>query len=243
MRTKLLLGAAALAVSAAASMAQSNVYSLNIVGYANVPNPSGYTFQTAPFRVTTAVSNGANEILPANTGQYDGDTLLIWSGHSWANYGLDSTSPTGFSDASANPIPAPILSPGLGYLYQNNSGISNNLTYVGEVRTGTNVVSLPYPPEFRAVGSPAPLAGGIISSLQFSNNAGALDGDSIQIMVRTPTGLVKGFAINGFDSTSPTGFSDASANPIPEPQIPVGGGFFFDNANAVSTSWTQILNP
>src|SRR5438270_9330702 len=69
MRTKTLLCMAALAAGVATSMAQ-NVYSLNIVGYANVPNPVGYTFKTAPFQVTTAVTNGANEILPANTGQY-----------------------------------------------------------------------------------------------------------------------------------------------------------------------------
>ena len=41
MRTKALLCAAALAAGTAASMAQSNVYSLNIVGYVNVPLTSG----------------------------------------------------------------------------------------------------------------------------------------------------------------------------------------------------------
>src|SRR3954470_8755678 len=40
MRTKALLCAAALAAGAATSMAQSNVYSLNVVGYYNVPVPA-----------------------------------------------------------------------------------------------------------------------------------------------------------------------------------------------------------
>src|SRR5437879_3681344 len=111
MRTKVLLGIAALAAGVATSMAQ-NVYSLNIVGYANVVNAPNYNFQTAPFQVTTAVTNGANEILPANTGQYDGNTLLIWTGTGWRNNNLDSSSPTGFSDANGAPSPAPILSSG-----------------------------------------------------------------------------------------------------------------------------------
>src|SRR5439155_11124895 len=125
---------AALTAGLATSMAQtSNVYSLNIVGYANVPNPIGYTFQSAPF--SSGVSNGANEVLPANTGQNDGDQVLIWTGHAWASRNLDSTSPTGFSDDNGFPVNAPILGAFLGYLYYNSSVTLNNIAYVGNVRT------------------------------------------------------------------------------------------------------------
>ncbi len=242
MRTTALLCAAVMAAGAATSMAQ-NVYSLNIVGYANVPNPAGYTFQTTPFQVTTAVTNGANEILPANTGQYDGDQILVWTGHSWNTFNLDSTSPSGFSDNLGNPSAAPILTAGLGYLYYNAQGVSNNITYVGEVRTGTNIVNIPSSPEFTALGSPAPLAGGVSTVLGLTNSGGTIDGDGIQLMTRTPTGAVQGFNTSSFDSTSTTGFSDALGNPIPEPQIAVGQGFFFDNLNATAVTWKQVLNP
>jgi hypothetical protein len=239
MRTKVLLGLAVLAAGAATSMAQSNVYSLNIVGYANVPIRAGYNFHTTPFRVTTAQTNGANEILPANTGQYDGDAILTWSGHGWASANLDSSSPSGFSDSGGTPIAAPILSAGKGYLYYNGQGASNNITYVGEVRTGTNTVSIPGSPEFAAVGSPAPLSGGVISVLQFSNPAGVLDGDAVLIAV----GAISGFSSSGFDSASPTGFSDSGGTPIPAPSLAVGQGFFFDNLNAAPVTWTQVVNP
>jgi hypothetical protein len=242
MRTKLLLGVAALAVSAVSSMAQANVYSLNIVGYANVPNPIGYTFQTTPFRANPT-NNAANLVLPANTGQYDGDQILIWQGLSWQINTLDSASPSGFSDFGGNPVPAPLLNSGVGYLYANNQGVSNNITYVGEVRTGTNVTSITAPPEFRAVGSPAPLAGGVSTVLQLTNPGGVNDGDAVQTMVRTAGGAVKGFSPANFDSAAGTGFSDAGGNPIPEPQIAVGQGFFYDNVNAHTVTWTQILNP
>jgi len=235
---------AALAAGAATSMAQ-NVYSLNIVGYANVPNPIGYSFQTAPFQVTTAVTNGANEILPSNaTGQYDGDQLLKWTGHAWAPFNLDSSSSTGFSDSGGNPVSAPILNMGEGFLYVNNQSGSNNLTYVGQVRTGTNVVTIPSTGtrEYSALGSPTPFAGGVSTSLQFVNTGGSLDGNAVMQLV-TQGGNPKGFSPSYFDSGSGTGFSDSGGNPIPEPQIPVGGGFLFDNLGGPSVSWKQIFNP
>jgi hypothetical protein len=243
MRTKTLLCMAALAAGVATSMAQ-NVYSLNIVGYANVPNPIGYTFQTAPFQVTTAVTNGANEILPANTGQYDGDQVYKWTGHSWAPTYLDSTQPTGFSDSGGSMIPAPILNMGEGYLYVNNQAGSNNLTYVGQVRTGTNVVSIPSTGtrEYSALGSPTPFAGGVSTALQFTNPGGALDGNAILQLV-TQGGNPHGFNPSFFDSTQPSGFSDAGGAQVPEPLIPVGGGFLFDNQVGPAVTWTQIFNP
>jgi len=244
MRTKTLLCMAALAAGVATSMAQ-NVYSLNIVGYANVPNPVGYSFQTAPFQVTTAVTNGANEILPSNaTGQYDGDQVFMWTGHGWAPLYLDSTSPTGFSDSGGTPQPAPILSSGLGFLYVNNQAGSNNLTYVGQVRTGTNTVSIPSTGtrEYSALGSPTPFAGGISTSLQFVNSGGALDGNAVLQLV-TQAGQPRGFAPSFFDSGQVSGFSDSGGNPVPEPQIPVGGGFLFDNQVGPAVTWKQIFNP
>lgn len=243
MRTKALLCAAAMAAGAAISMAQGNVYSLNIVGYANVPNPNGYSFQTTPFQVTTAVTNGANEILPANTGQYDGDQLLLWTGTSWNSYYLFSTSPTGFADSGGTPIGAPILTPGLGYLYYNAQGTSNNITYIGQVRTGTNTVNIPATPEFSAVGSTLPLAGGLTSVLQFTNNAGALDGDDIQVPATDASGNITSFKASYFFSGSATGFADSGGTTIPEPQIAVGQGFFFDNIASTPVTWKQVLNP
>ena len=217
-------------------MAQSNVYSLNIVGYANVPAVPGFNFHTTPFRVTTAVTNGANEILPANTGQADGDAILKWTGAAWAASYLDSASPTGFSDSGGTPVGAPILNAGVGYLYQNSGATSNNITYVGEVRSGTNVVNIPASPEFAALGSPAPFAGGIQTVLQFANPAGVYDGDGILIAV----GHISSFAPSYFDASSGTGFSDSGGTPVAQPLIAVGQGFFLDNINASAVTWTQV---
>jgi hypothetical protein len=74
------------------------------------------------------------------------------------------------------------------------------------------------------------------------NNGGALDGDAILQLV-TLGGNPKGFAPSYFDSGSGTGFSDSGGSPIAEPQIPVGGGFMFDNLVGPAVTWTQIFNP
>src|SRR6267378_4268086 len=62
MRTKTLLCAAALAAGVVSSMAQSNVYSLNVVGYVNKPFKNGlYTLVSNPLNGT---NNTLNTILP-----------------------------------------------------------------------------------------------------------------------------------------------------------------------------------
>src|SRR5208283_3880904 len=129
MRTKTtLLCAAALAAGVASSWAQSNVYSLNIVGYANVPTPKGYTFQSNPFEAAPTDS-ATNVIANPNTaqgGSYSGPldncSLQIWSGVGFSVYSFDSETSdttTGFVNASGNPVAAPTLGSGLGYLIDN----------------------------------------------------------------------------------------------------------------------------
>src|ERR1035441_715219 len=59
MRTKALLGLAALAVGLSTSMAQ-NVYSLNVVGYINITVGAGYTLCANQLNNGT---NGINDVL------------------------------------------------------------------------------------------------------------------------------------------------------------------------------------
>src|SRR3954451_14568718 len=110
MRTKTLLCMAAMAAGVATSMAQSNVYSLNIVGYANVPAPAGFTFQSNPFN--TGVTNGANEVIP-NTGAWDTAEIHEWLGTGFKVSVFDSLTDdttTGFTTRAGNPTPPPLLS-------------------------------------------------------------------------------------------------------------------------------------
>jgi hypothetical protein len=246
-------------------MAQSNVYSLNIVGYANVPTPAGYGFYSNPFEATP--SDAANNVIPnpnptqggSYSGPLDGATLQSWTGAGFTVAYFDSETTdttTGFANVSNGQIPAPVLSSGFGYLINNqSSGGSNTITYVGTVRTGTN--SLVYPPRVTpyAVGSPIPYSGGVITSLGFSNPnptqggsySGPLDGALVEFLKVTPGGAAAGYSVAYFDSEttdSTTGFANVNNGQIPEPQVAIGEGFFFVSQGGGGTyTWVQILNP
>src|SRR5436309_353228 len=124
MRTKVLLGLAVLAAGAATSMAQSNVYSLNIVGYCNVPVKGGYSFLSNPLdngnnSATTLFPNPNPD--PSGTsgqlGPLDGCSIQTLkttptgqaSGYDVSVYdSLTDDTTTGFTDVAgttAKPIP------------------------------------------------------------------------------------------------------------------------------------------
>jgi len=68
----------------------------------------------------------------------------------------------------------------------------------------------------------------------------ASDGDVISIPIINATGNITGFSQYMLDSGFPSGFANA-ADTIgePEPVLPVGGGFFFDNLNGATVTWVQ----
>jgi hypothetical protein len=229
MRTKTLLAAAALiAAGAATSMAQSNVYSLNIVGYVNVPLGGNLTAMSNPLNAGTAGAvNRADQVIPYS----DGDNIQIWTGASWALYTMDSLSGTGWTGSSGD-VPLanlPVLGPGKGFFYGKSTTVTN-VTLVGEVRTGTNVVAIST--GLNALGSPLPY-GGLVATGPIALNV--QDGDNIQTWTGTGWNLV------ARDSLSGTGWTGNSGD-VPEPTLTVGQGFFYGNGVG-AFNWTQILNP
>jgi hypothetical protein len=249
---------AALAAGVATSMAQSNVYSLNIVGYANVPTPKGYSFQSNPFDASP--DNKANNVI-ANpdptqdySGPWDASNIQSWTGTGWSVLLFDSVTSdttTGFTTTLGAPAPAPVLNSGVAYLINNGQGVSNNITYVGTVRTGTNSITYPVQAHAFAVGSPLPYSGGISTGLGMAqapttDYSGKLDGSYVEILKVTTTGQAAGYQVALFDSVTTdttTGFTTTLGAPTPEPQIPVGGGFLFVSQGTAAFTWTQILNP
>jgi len=244
MRTKALLCAAALVASAAISMAQSNVYSLNIVGYANVAAPVGFTFMSNP--LDAGVTNGANEVIP-NTGNWDFCEIHEWTGIGYKVSVFDSATAdttTGFIDRNYNPVQPPVLTSGKGYLFNNTVGSAQTITYVGNVRVGTNTLTYAPSTHVYAVGSPLPLAGGISSVLNLKNTGGALDFCEVQTARNNAAGAIIGFQVSVFDSSTAdttTGFIDRNYNPVPEPTMGIGQGYFFNNASAATVTWQQVL--
>ena len=144
MRTKtLLIAAAALAVGIVSSQAQ--VYSQNIVGYANIKTPNGGTYLiTVPFQV--GASNGANEIWPLVGGQPtipDYSAILIWNGSGYDTYYSDSTSRSLWDDSGYNQLTnAPVLPVGKGFFLIPSNDTTNTFAGAVAVNVGTSNVMI-----------------------------------------------------------------------------------------------------
>jgi len=226
MRTKALLSVAAIAASAVTAMAQSSVYSLNIVGYATVNVPSGYSLLANP--LSGGATNGANEVMPI----IDGELILTWNGSKFNQTGYDS----GFggwvgADGTTASQP-PTLPPGQGFFFF-NPGAATNVTFVGQVVPGpssTNTLTLPS--GYSLVGSPLPATVTTITNTPVS--LPVIDG----MLILTWDGAK--YTQTGYDS----GFggwvqADGTTAGVAPPYA-IGQGFFLFNPGAPA-AWKQSL--
>src|SRR5690349_6995431 len=130
MRTKTLLCAAALAAGiATTAVAQSNVYSLNVVGYYNVPAPVNAKIMIGNQLNTT--NNTLAGIIPnppplSQFFKYNGG---------FSAYNFDDVDLVWLPDGNAS------LAPGEGGFFI--SSANTTLTFVGEVRQGSLTNTLP----------------------------------------------------------------------------------------------------
>jgi hypothetical protein len=121
MRTKtLLLSATALVAGVVSSMAQSNVYSVNIVGYVNTPLPNG-----ALTLVQNPLDNGTNTLNSVLGAVASGSSAYVWNG---AGYTPASKPKAAWSPDLSIPT-------GLGFFVQRAGAVGTN-TFVGQVLAG-----------------------------------------------------------------------------------------------------------
>src|SRR5664279_3991161 len=126
MRTKALLGLAALAVGLSTSVAQ-NVYSLNVVGYINITLQANkahlLSIPLAPvdgnFNITNTI------VLDSGDGSQDFSELFAWTGTAW------SSPATWFTGAWDTPM---VVSNGVAYFLL--ASTNSTLTFVGQVPQG-----------------------------------------------------------------------------------------------------------
>jgi len=162
MRTKILIVVAAIsAAGLATSLAQSNVYSQNVVGYINVQLTNGFNLVGNQLDLD---GNGTNNTvqsvfgtnLPVNTDVY----AFSGGGFVLASYGTK-----GWSGA-ANVNPA--LQPGRGVFIKLPS--ASTVTLVGNVMQGG--LQTPYVKGFNIIGSQVPQAGTLQTDLGYAPNVG-----------------------------------------------------------------------
>jgi hypothetical protein len=224
MRTlKALLCLSALAGGLATSVAQ-NVYSLNIVGYVNVPVPAGYSLLANPLKA--GVTNGANEIMTP----IDGSIYLTWNGVGFDYRSYDSGF-GGWIDSNFLPANPPELPPGKGFFLL-NPGAATTATFVGEVIPAPGVTNaLAIPAGYSLLGSPLPASATGITAAPV--RLPLIDG----MVILTWNGV--GYNYRSYD-TGFGGWIDSNFLPASEPSYTVGQGFFLLNPG-VATTWPQWL--
>jgi hypothetical protein len=220
MRTKVLLSLAAFAVSAFAAYAQSNVYSVNIVGYVNVTCNPGYTLIANPLVqtnqqisqvLTEPMTPAGSEVFKFDGANFIGNTLDEFGG-GWSN-------------------PTDTLDNGDGWFFKNNSGSATTLTFVGEVASGSKTNALPA--GITAAASIIPFAG-------FAEDIGlsAAPGDNV-VKYRS------GNFVTYFNDEFGGGWSSSEIDydPIKGPNISVAEGILYYNNGGGTPTWIQTLNP
>ncbi|MGN6555011.1 MAG: hypothetical protein ACTHLW_14985 [Verrucomicrobiota bacterium] len=227
MRTKTaILSAVALAAGLASSMAQANVYSVNIVGYVNQTFPGG----NALVAVANPLSDGTNTLDSLLKAKLPfGATVQFWNGTGFNLVTRVQTfvNPTGWNPASGStPLP-----PGVGLFVKAGANPVTN-TWVGQVLTGslTNAVN----PGLSFIGNQVPVAAdavtnGLAASLAFNDTVQKWNGAGYDFYKK-----VQSFV-------SPTGWKNAANANVAAPFFNVGEGFFINNA--LGTDWTQSFNP
>jgi hypothetical protein len=229
MRTKaLLLSAALVAAGVASSMAQSNVYSLNIVGYVNIPVVGGNSYLLAN-PLDDGAGDNINSVfssLNANAFTFDGSSLFTYnqtSGYVEDDY--NASNPTNGSWAPGTSV----LTPGKAFWFVPAG--NGTVTFTGSVvlsntivlPVGTSLDSSAYPASTNLVG----LGMNWLANANGFNN----DGDAL-FRYNTSTGKFSEYDFNaGSGWAGPTGDSNG-------PVLNVAEGFFYSNANNPST-WTQ----
>lgn len=216
MRTKTTLAAAAiLAAGLVSSMAQANVYSLNIVGYVNVPVTSGKLALLANPLIPSGGNTAISNVLTLANGS-DSSTIFQW------NTGTSSWDAIGWIDGFGWDTAAN-LDLGKGFFLQPT--LTQTVTFVGEVQTGTSTNAING--GLSLLGSKVPVAGPVPGS--------AVGNDSDSIFTWNAVGQAWNASsfIDGF------GWDSASVN---GPVLGVAEGFFYQNTGA-SLNWITTLNP
>ena len=225
MRTKtLLLAAAALAAGVLASQAQSNVYSANVVGYANVVVPAGNHF----VMVANPLTTGNDVISNVITGAPGATQLQYWNGSGFTTFtfnGLAKSWKVGTVVSNTLPLP-----PGVGFFLSSSTAFTN--TFVGSVlaNNGTSVTN-PLPTGLSAVGAQIPYSDTVTNGATVNLLVGG--GSQLQ-QWSVGAQAFNTFTYNALGHTWKVGTT--ATNPV----IGVAEGFFL--SPSASTNWVEALN-
>jgi hypothetical protein len=218
MRTKVLLGAAALVAAATTSMAQ-NVYSLNVVGYINLSLTNGYNLIANQLDLDGTGTN--NTLLTTlSTNLPNKSAVFSWSTSAQTFNKAVYNAGTGVWGSDTTDVNA-ALQPGGGVFVQIPATAATPLTVtlVGQVLQGTNTLSLVA--GLNMVSIIPPISGGIVSAMGYTPTK------KEYVLLWDPINQIYG------TKTQFTGTGWNNGEPTPA----VGQAFFLNTVAA--TNWVQ----
>ncbi len=225
MRTKtLLLTAAALAAGLATSVAQSNVYSVNVVGYVNITLTNGFNLIGNQLDLDgTGLNNNVNTVFGTNLP--NGSVVYAWGGTSFASPSALYGSKTGWSGGTNAVNTA--LAPGKGVFVALPAGQNKTITLVGNVMQGS--LSNSYASGYSILASTVPQAGQVQTDLGFVPVNGAT--------VYKYNPATQAYVAPAFLFGSKTGWSPS------QPSLGVGEAMFLASPSASAWVRTFTVGP
>jgi hypothetical protein len=228
MRTKTMLLSALLgALGSVSVMAQTNVYSLNAVGYINVTLEPGYNIITCP--LIASPDNTIATLLNNTNGAYQSGSrnpaqVLQFTGgvYSASDEAASGNAPSGW--ASGGTI---TINPGQAVFFFNPSTTNMSATFVGTVPTG--LVTNALIPGYNLVGSIVPVIGDIVTNpISLFTNAQSSGRTVDFIDTYTPgVGYLQDiYSAGAWQSGDPT-------------LTNVYQGFFFFNGFSTTNNWVE----
>jgi len=207
-------------------LAQTNVYSVNVVGYINVTLQPGYNLVSSPLQ---ASNNSVNTVL-ANISPVDpaNSLLFTWGGVSYNQGQIAGGDGFWYDPNTGNPS-TQVVPPGASFFIQNGSGGNLTMTLTGSVVQGTNgyVVSKGY----TFLGDPAPISGDIVTN-------GFPVTDNALLYTWNPVSQQYNQALLGGGPPSPGFFDPNTGNPVVVAPA-VGQGFIYFSPLTNNTTWTR----
>jgi len=236
MRTKtLLLTGALTALGSAALMAQTNVYSVNAVGYINITLGPGYNMIANQLNTT---NNTLGSLLNDSTGTYDSFIVDKWTGTTFVDDTGDSTfsgTPTGWDNNGVM-----TMNPGEAVWIKNPYKTNFNITFIGTVPSGPLTTVIPAN-AYSMLSSQVPVAGDIITNPAI-NLTNYNIGDTVFVFNNNPP-ATPGYTTYSAAGPLFGGFGDqGNWTSTGDPTVAVGQGFWYKNNSSAAINWTRTFS-
>jgi len=269
MRTKTMILSALLgALGSVSVMAQSNVYSLNTVGYINLTITPGFNMISCPLLTAQdpslpGLTNTIGDLFPNNSNQLAQCVVWEFSPTNTGGYITDTASTKGNPNTNGWKSDGVIqLVPGTAVWFQNVFGSNLYFTLVGQVTTGQNMTNA-LTPGFNMVSSILPMQGDLVTNTlsDFTPTpavlTNSLTGLAYTNPVNQPTSQDTIYVPNT-NSAFPGGYqtwnyitkggarwqtSSNSITIVQNPQVPfVGAGFWYQSVSTNVNYWLETYN-